>query len=45
MILPAFASYESYFVRASLATLFFFTVLYVVLVALPVLYIFFAHAF
>ena len=33
VILLAFASYESYFVRALLATLFFLTILYVVLVA------------
>lgn len=44
-ILLAFASYESYFVRALLATLLFLTILYVVLVALPALYIFVAHAF
>ena len=45
VILLAFASYESYFVRALLATLFFLTILYVVLVALPALYILMAHAF
>ena len=45
VILLAFASYESYIVRALLATLFFLTILYVVLVALPALYIFLAHAF
>lgn len=45
VILLAFASYESYFVRALLATLFFLTILYVVLVALPALFIFMAHAF
>ena len=45
VILLAFASYESYFVRALLATLFFLTILYVVLVGLPALYILMAHAF
>jgi hypothetical protein len=45
VILLAFASYESYFVRALLAALFFLTILYVVLVALPSLYLLMAHAF
>jgi len=44
VILLALASYESYFVRALLAALFFFTILYVVLVALTALYILVAHA-
>lgn len=44
-ILLALASYESYFVRALLAAFFFLTILYVVLVALPALYILMAHAF
>jgi hypothetical protein len=44
VILLALASYESYFVRALLAALCFFTILYVVLVALPALYILMAHA-
>jgi hypothetical protein len=38
-ILLALASYESYFVRAQLAALFFFTILYVILAALITLYI------
>jgi hypothetical protein len=38
-ILLAFASYESYFVRAQLAALFFFTILYVIVAALIALYI------
>ena len=45
VILLALASYESYFVRALLAALFFFTILYVVLVALTPLYILMAQAF
>ena len=45
VVLLALASYESYFVRALLAALFFLTILYVVLVALPALYILVAHAF
>ena len=44
VILLAFASYKSYFVRALLAALFFFTILYVVLVALTALYVLMAHA-
>lgn len=44
VLLLAFASYESYFVRALLAALFFFTILYVVLVALTPLYILMTHA-
>src|SRR5438445_9254107 len=44
VILLALASYESYFVRALLAALFFFTILYVVLVALAPLYVLMAHA-
>ena len=44
VILLALAAYESYFVRALLAALFFFTILYVVLVALTALYILMAHA-
>ena len=44
VILLALASYESYFVRALLAALFFFTILYVVLVALTALYILMVHA-
>jgi hypothetical protein len=44
IILLALASYESYFVRALLAALFFLTILYVVLVALTPLYIFMAQA-
>ena len=43
-ILLALAAYESYFVRALLAALFFFTILYVVLVALTALYVLLAHA-
>lgn len=38
-ILLALASYESYFVRAQLAALFFFTILYVIVAALITLYI------
>ena len=45
VILLAFASYESYFVRALLVALLFLNILYVVLVALPSLYILMAHAF
>jgi hypothetical protein len=45
VILLALALYESYFVRALLAALFFFTILYVVLIALPALYILMANAF
>ena len=45
VILLALASYESYLVRALLAALFFVTILYVALVALPALYILLAHAF
>jgi hypothetical protein len=45
VILLALASYESYLVRALLAALFFFTILYVVLIALPALYVLMAHAF
>lgn len=45
VILLALASYESYFVRALLAALFFLAILYVVLVALPALYILMANAF
>lgn len=44
VILLAFASYKSDFVRALLAALFFFTILYVVLVALTALYVLMAHA-
>jgi hypothetical protein len=44
-ILLALASYESYFVRALLAALFFLSILYVALVALPALFILVAHAF
>ena len=44
VLLLAFASYENYFVRALLAALFFFTILYVVLVALTALYVLLAHA-
>src|SRR5690349_12515091 len=44
LILLVLASYESYFVRTLLAALFFFTILYVVLVALTALYILVAHA-
>jgi hypothetical protein len=44
VILLALASYESYFVRALLAALFFFTILYVLLVALTPLYIFMVQA-
>jgi hypothetical protein len=44
VILLAFASYKSYFVRALLAALFFLTILYVVLVALTALYVLLAHA-
>jgi hypothetical protein len=44
VILIALAAYESYFVRALLAALFFFTILYVVLVALTALYVLLAHA-
>lgn len=44
VMLLALASYESYFVRALLAALFFFTILYVILVALTALYILVAHA-
>ena len=43
-LLLVLASYESYFVRALLAALFFFTILYVVLVALTALYVLLAHA-
>jgi hypothetical protein len=45
VILLAFASYQSHFIRALLATFFFLTILYLVLVAMPALYIFMAHAF
>src|ERR1051325_5216339 len=45
VILLALAAYESYFVRALLAALFFLTILYVVLAPLPTLYSFIAHAF
>src|SRR5205807_10536448 len=38
-LLLALASYESYFVRSQLAALLFFTILYVILAALVVLYI------
>lgn len=44
VLLLAFAAYESYFVRALLAALVFFTILYVVLVALTPLYVLLAHA-
>jgi len=44
VILLALAAYESYFVRALLAALLFLTILYVVLVVLPALYILIAHA-
>ena len=44
VMLLAFASYESYFVRTLLAALFFFTILYIVLVALTALYVLMAHA-
>lgn len=42
--LVTLAAYESYFVRALLTALFFFTILYVVLVALTALYVLMAHA-
>src|ERR1051325_5967374 len=45
VILLALAAYESYFVSALLAALFFLTILYVVLAPLPTLYSFIAHAF
>lgn len=45
VILLALAAYESYFVRALFAALFFLTILYVVLAPLPALYSFMAHAF
>lgn len=45
VILLVLALYESYFVRALLAALFFFSILYVVLVALTPLYILMAQAF
>jgi hypothetical protein len=45
MILLALAAYESYFVRALLAALFFLSILYVVLAPLPALCSFMAHAF
>jgi hypothetical protein len=45
VILLALASYESYLVRALLAALFFITILFGALVALPTLYILLAHAF
>jgi hypothetical protein len=45
VILLALAAYESYFVRALLAALFFLTILYVVLASLSALYSFMAHAF
>jgi hypothetical protein len=45
VIILALASHESYLVRALLAALFFVTILYVALVALPALYILLAHAF
>ena len=45
VILLALAAYESHFVRALLAALFFLTILYVVLAPLPALYSFIAHAF
>ena len=38
-LLLVLASYESYFVRSQLAALFFFTILYVILAALIILYI------
>jgi len=43
VILLALGAYESYFVRALIAALFFFTILYVVLVALTALYVLLAH--
>jgi hypothetical protein len=45
VVLLALAAYESYFVRALLAALFFLTILYVVFAPLPALYSFIAHAF
>ena len=44
LMLAAFISFQSYFVRQLLAALFFFTILYVILAALVALYILFDHA-
>lgn len=44
LTLVAFASIQSYFVRELLVALFFFTILYVVLAALAILYILFVDA-
>jgi hypothetical protein len=44
VLLAAFLSLQSYFVRELVAALFFFTVLYVILAALVALYILFDHA-
>lgn len=44
LMLAAFISFQSYFVRELVAALFFFTVLYVILAALVVLYILFDQA-
>ena len=44
VLLAAFISFQSYFVRELVAALFFFTVLYVILAALVALYILFDHA-
>ncbi len=44
VLLAAFPSFQSYFVRELVAALFFFTVLYVMLAALVALYLLFDHA-
>ena len=44
VMLAAFLSFQSYFVRELVAALFFFTILYVILAALVALYILFDHA-